>query len=105
MAEGTTLLQTAEWALAFRAHPILQLVEEIANENTISIQIPRTFNLLVHSANRPDYIAQTCNIDISRLLLLYFTFLLFKPPTTQRYPLRWDSKIEKLHNSFEAINQ
>ena len=70
----------SEWALAFRAHPILQLVEEIANENTISIQIPKTFNLLVHSANRPDYIAQTCNIDISRLLLLYFTCLLFKPP-------------------------
>lgn len=57
MAEGTTLLQTAEWALASRAHPILQLVEEIANENTISIQIPKAVNLLVHSANRPDYIA------------------------------------------------
>ena len=52
MAEGTTLLQTAEWALASRAHPILQLVEEIADENTISIQIPRTFNLLVHSAGQ-----------------------------------------------------
>ena len=48
MAEGTTLLQTAEWALASRAHPLLQLVEEIANENTISIQTPRLFNLLFH---------------------------------------------------------